>query len=143
MEDVELTGQLPQQFNEENLSQAAVQVRLTRTVGSMDPLVGSFPLEFQQVQTAVTPVEQPEEPSVLFTVLKWALAILAVLAAGLLVLRQVLLARYRKRKRLRDRQRILSAPPPQRPRLRVDRVIDVTVQKNPRNHIRVLPPDNR
>ena len=143
LEDVELTGQLPQQFNEENLSQAAVQVQLTRTVGSMDPLVGSFPLEFQQVQTAVTPVEQPEEPSVLFTVLKWALAILAVLAAGLLVLRQVLLARYRKRKRLRDRQRILSAPPPQRPRPRVDRVIDVTVQKNPRNHIRILPPDNR
>ena len=119
-----------------------VQVHLDRTAGSMDPSVGEFALSFQRLQPAAAPA--PEQAAPLWAVLlKWAAILLAVLAVGVLVLRQLLLARYRKRKRLMARRRIMSAPPPQRPRPKVDRVIDVTLPRSSRNRIQVLPPEDR
>ncbi len=143
--DVKLITQVPDQLDQEAVHQAYVQVQLQDTMGSMDTLVGTFPLTFQAAQPAAALAEQPVEAEtpLWMTLLKWIAIFLVLLIIGVLILRQILLVRYRKRKRLMARRRILSAPPPQRPRPKVEQVIDVTVQKNSRNKIQVIPPKER
>ena len=98
----------------------------------------------QEVQAAAVPAGQQGEDVPLWAVLlKWAAILLAAAIVGILLLRQILRARYRKRRQLMARKRVLTAPPPQRPRPPVGRVIDVTVQKDRRNRIYVIPPEEK
>ena len=141
---VSIASQMPEQLDEDTLSQAVVQLHLDATVGSMDAQIGPYPLQFQEVQAAAVPAGQQGEDVPLWAVLlKWAAILLAAAIVGILLLRQILRARYRKRRQLMARKRVLTAPPPQRPRPPVGRVIDVTVQKDRRNRIYVIPPEEK
>lgn len=139
---LEIRVNVPEQPDATSIQQASVEIAVPESAGMMFPVAGTFKMTAEQPVIPVTSDDSGEDAGVwkeiLFTVLKWAGIVIAAGLFGLLILRRIMLARYRARKRARART-VRARQAAQNASSR--RTIDVTVDKARKNKIKVLRDD--